>query len=144
MYSKAELKALKQEFWTSFGKSFPHKWTLYNTKIKGVEFKFHFDNKTAMVCLDIDHNLEERMELWEKLIALKTVIINDYIQYAVFDELYFISEYKDVSRIYLKLENVTINNKATWQETMVFLSKGMLQFELFFKDFKDYLETQST
>jgi hypothetical protein len=141
MYSKTELKALKQEFWTSFGKSFPHDWTLYNTKIKGVEFKFHFDNKTAMVCLDIDHNLEERIGLWEKLIALKTVIIDDYIPYAIFNELYFISEYKDVSRIYLKLENVTINNKATWQETMVFLSKGMLQFELFFKDFKEYLES---
>jgi len=37
MISKEESKELIQEFWTSFGKEYPHKWILYNTKIKNLQ-----------------------------------------------------------------------------------------------------------
>ncbi|MFT4612543.1 MAG: hypothetical protein ACI9OT_001931, partial [Gammaproteobacteria bacterium] len=43
MFSKEESRQLREEFWTSFGKSFPRKWILYDTKIKGFSFKFDFD-----------------------------------------------------------------------------------------------------
>ena len=140
MYSKAELKALKQDFWTSFGKSFPRKWTLYNTKIKGLEFKFHFDKKSAMVCLDIDDSLERRMEVWGKIQSLQTVILESYLPKAMFEEIYYIEEDKDISRVYVLLEGVSIHNKATWQQTMEFLSRSMNQFESFFVDFNTVLE----
>jgi|TARA_B110000977_G_scaffold195464_1_gene273960 hypothetical protein len=140
MYSKAELKALKQDFWTSFGKSFPRKWTLYNTKIKGLEFKFHFDKKSAMVCLDIDDSLERRMEVWGKIQSLQTVILESYLPKAMFEEIYYIEEDKDISRVYVLLEGVSIHNKATWQQTMEFLSRSMNQFESFFEDFNTVLE----
>ena len=58
MFSKEESQRMRQEFWTSFGKSFPRKWTLYNTKIKGFSFKFYFDTKKAMVLVEIDGNFE--------------------------------------------------------------------------------------
>ncbi len=140
MYSKSELKALKQDFWTSFGKSFPRKWTLYNTKIKGLEFKFHFDKKSAMVCLDIDDSLERRMEVWGKIQSLQTVILESYLPKAMFEEIYYIEEDKDISRVYVLLEGVSIHNKATWQQTMEFLSRSMNQFESFFEDFNTVLE----
>ena len=140
MYSKAELKALKQDFWTSFGKSFPRKWTLYNTKIKGLEIKFHFDKKSAMVCLDIDDSLERRMEVWGKIQSLQTVILESYLPKAMFEEIYYIEEDKDISRVYVLLEGVSIHNKATWQQTMEFLSRSMNQFESFFEDFNTVLE----
>ena len=140
MYSKAALKALKQDFWTSFGKSFPRKWTLYNTKIKGLEFKFHFDKKNAMVCLDIDHSLERRMELWGKIQSLQTVLTENYLPKAIFEDIYYLNQTKDVSRVYVSLEGVSIHNKNTWQEAMVFLNDAMSQFEDFFEDFKTTLE----
>ena len=34
MFSKQEAQELKKEFWIAFGKSFPRKWLLYDTKIK--------------------------------------------------------------------------------------------------------------
>jgi hypothetical protein len=37
MFSKEELKKLSHEFWTNFGKEFPNKWVLYNTKIKDLQ-----------------------------------------------------------------------------------------------------------
>ena len=54
MFSKEESRKLRQEFWTSFGKSFPKKWILYDTKIKGLSFKFHFDTKSALIALDLE------------------------------------------------------------------------------------------
>ena len=55
MFSKEESTSLRKEFWTCFGKSFPRKWILYNTKIKGLSFKFVANRKNAMICLDIEH-----------------------------------------------------------------------------------------
>ena len=45
MFSKQEAQQLKKEFWIAFGKSFPRKWILYDTKIKDFSFKFNADNK---------------------------------------------------------------------------------------------------
>ncbi|MDA9331654.1 DUF4268 domain-containing protein [Flavobacteriaceae bacterium] len=140
MYSKVEVKALRQLFWTSFGKSFPRKWTLYNTKIKGLEFKFHFDKKSAMVCLDIDNTIERRLELWEKIQSLQAVLLENYLPNALFEEIYYIDQDKDISRVFVLLEGVSINNKNTWQQTMEFLSLSMNQFESFFEDYNSVLE----
>jgi len=140
MYSKVEVKALRQLFWTSFGKSFPRKWTLYNTKIKGLEFKFHFDKKSAMVCLDIDDTIERRLELWEKIQSLQAVLVENYLPNALFEEIYYIDQDKDISRVFVLLEGVSINNKNTWQQTMEFLSLSMNQFESFFEDYNSVLE----
>ena len=140
MYSKVEVKALRQLFWTSFGKSFPRKWTLYNTKIKGLEFKFHFDKKSAMVCLDIDDTIERRLELWEKIQSLQAILLENYLPNALFEEIYYIDQDKDISMVFVLLEGVSINNKNTWQQTMEFLSLSMNQFESFFEDYNSVLE----
>ena len=140
MYSKVEVKALRQLFWTSFGKSFPRKWTLYNTKIKGLEFKFHFDKKSAMVCLYIDDTIERRLELWEKIQSLQAILLENYLPNALFEEIYYIDQDKDISRVFVLLEGVSINNKNTWQQTMEFLSLSMNQFESFFEDYNSVLE----
>jgi hypothetical protein len=42
----------------AFGKSFPRKWILYNTKIKDMAFKFSADNKKAEVSLDIEMRMK--------------------------------------------------------------------------------------
>ena len=84
MFSKEESRQIKQLFWTFFGKSFPTKWILYNTKIKGFSFKFYFDNKSAHVSLDLEDDLENRINYWEKLQQLKTILTTDFLQEAIF------------------------------------------------------------
>ncbi|RKR07067.1 uncharacterized protein DUF4268 [Maribacter vaceletii] len=139
MFSKEESKRLKQDFWIAFGKSFPRKWTLYNTKIKGLTFKFQFNLKTAEVAIIVDHNnLEVRMELWEKLISLKSIIKEEYLPNATFNDSYPINN-KEISKIYVEIKNVSIHNKDTWQETMIFLSNNMKKVEAFFQEYKDIL-----
>lgn len=141
MFSKEESRLIRQEFWTSFGKSFPRKWLLYNTKIKGLSFKFHFDTKKALVALDLEDDLDNRINCWEKLVALKSILLEEYLPNAIFEEEYYLENGKEISRIYVPLEQkVSIHNKNTWQQTMEFFNENMLLFEAFFDEYKDIIK----
>lgn len=141
MFSKEESRQLRQEFWTSFGKSFPRKWILYDTKLKGFSFKFHFDNKNALVVLDLEDHLENRINYWEKLQALKAILLDEFLPNAIFNETYFLDNEKEISRIYVSLEQkVSIHNKNTWRDVMEFFHKNMSLFEAFFETYKDVIE----
>ncbi len=141
MFSKEESRLLRQEFWISFGKSFPRKWILYNTKIKGLSFKFHFDTKSALVALDIEDDLENRIKYWEKLEALKSILLDDFLPDAIFNEEYLLENYKEISRVYVPLEQkVSIHNKNTWRDVMEFFNEKMNLFEAFFEEYKDVIE----
>ncbi|MFL1012843.1 DUF4268 domain-containing protein [Flavisericum labens] len=141
MFSKEESRLLRQEFWTSFGKSFPRKWILYNTKLKGFSFKFHFDTKRALVALDLEDDLEHRITYWEKLLALKSILKDEYLPEAIFEEEYFLDNSKEISRIYVPLEQkVSIHNKNTWRDVMEFFNEKMTLFEAFFEEYKDIIE----
>lgn len=142
MFSKEDSKRLRQDFWISFGKSYPHKWILYDTKIKGLSLKFHFDLKLAMVSLDIEtSDLDQRISLWEKLISLKSILTDEYLPKAEFQEYYLLENKKEISRIYVNLENVSIHNKNTWQETMQFLNQNMTHLENFFTKYQDIIDS---
>ena len=140
MFSKEESRILRHKFWTSFGKSFPRKWLLYDTKIKGVAFKFHFDTKSALVALDLEDHLENRINSWEKLVALKNILHNEYLPEAIYSKDYFLENGKEISRIYLPLEKkVSIHNKNTWRDAMEFFNEKMNLFEAFFEDYRDII-----
>ena len=142
MFSKEESRQIRQEFWTSFGKSFPRKWILYNTKIKGFSFKFHFDPKKALVSLDVEGNLENRIKYWEKLISLKSILLDEFLPEAHFEEEYVLENGKEISRIYVPLDSkVSIHNKNSWQETMAFFNNTMSKFEAFFQEYKDIIKS---
>ncbi len=141
MFSKDESRQLRQEFWTSFGKSFPRKWILYDTKLKGFSFKFHFDTKTALVALDLEDDLEFRIKYWEKLVALKSILIDDFLPEAIFEEAYLLENEKEISRIYVLLDKkVSIHNKNTWRDVMLFFNETMPLFEAFFEAYKEVIE----
>lgn len=140
MFSKDESRKLREEFWISFGKSYPRKWILYKTKIKGLSLKFSFDVKKAMVSIDAEGDLEKRIDLWEKLISLKSILLEDYWPKAIFDEYHILDNKKEISRVYVVLENVSIHNKNTWLETMQFLSENMVKIEAFYNDYREILK----
>lgn len=142
MFSKEESKKLRQDFWIAFGKSYPRKWILYDTKIKGLALKFHFDLKIAMVSMDIEtSDLEKRIELWEKLVSLKSILKNDYLQETKFEDSLILENHKEISRVYVQKESVSIHNKNTWQETMQFLNTKMALLESFFQEYEGIIQS---
>tara|TARA_R110002020_G_scaffold466202_1_gene688481 strand:- start:48298 stop:48726 length:429 start_codon:yes stop_codon:yes gene_type:complete len=140
MFSREESRQLRELFWISFGKSYPKKWVLYNTKIKDFSFKFYFDTSVARVMLDLETlDLEKRRALWDALVSIRSILIDQYLPAAIFDDGHVLENGKQISRIYVELQGVSIHDKNTWQRTMVFLNENMLLFEAFFEDYGDML-----
>jgi hypothetical protein len=142
MFSKEESRLLRKEFWITFGKSFPRKWLLYDTKIKDFSFKFYADRKKVMVLLDIEMPDDElRYMYFEKVEALHNIIRNDFLKEVLFERDFVLEDSgKIVSRMYVVHEGVSIHNKNTWQEMFYFLKDNMHQMELFFYEYEDYLK----
>ena len=142
MFSKEEATLLRKEFWISFGKSFPRKWLLYNTKVKGFSFKFVADRKNAMVVLDLEHTDEIANELlYDQLLSLKTILTTEYLPEVIYDATYELESGKIIHRIYVSHEiKFSIHNKNTWRDCYEFFVKEMTQFELFFNEYEDLIK----
>jgi len=142
MFSKEESARLRKEFWTSFGKSFPRKWLLYNTKIKGLSFKFVANKKKALICLDIESTDEIANELlYEQLLSLKTILTEEYLSEVIFDKNFELENGKIIHRIYVNhQEKFSIHNKNTWRSCYEFFVENMPKFELFFYEYEDYIK----
>ena len=140
MFSKEEAQQIKNDFWITFAKTYPKKWILHHTKIKDVSFKFYCDNKKAQVLLDIEPKEEEKRKIYfEKIESLKTILLEEHLPNAIFERDFYLDNGKLLSRVWVSLENVSINNKNTWPEIFDFFYDNMLQFEYFFYAYEDYI-----
>lgn len=150
MFSKEEAKKMREEFWDSFRqvyarrrtrKKLPENWMLSQTGIKALNLKFHVDREVAQVGIDLEtRNMEKRIELYEKLEAVKRRLeeaMGGPMQW----ELEYIRENgKSVSRIYLQLENVDIYNRETWARAHQFMYENMMKLETFYREYRDYFK----
>jgi Domain of unknown function (DUF4268) len=94
-----------------------------------------------LVALDLEDDLENRIKFWEKLQSLKAILRDDYLPDAIFDEAYILENEKEISRIYVPLNRkVSIHDKNTWRDVMLFLNEKMSRFESFFEEYRDFIE----
>ena len=143
MFSREESAKMRQEFWTSFGKSFPRKWILYQTKIKGLSFKFNFDTKKAMVLIEIEGTLEHRIKYFEKMQSLQDILERDFLSNVVYAESYELDNGKEVSCIFVEKKGVCIHNRETWREAMLFLNENMSKIEDFWIEYEDFFRMEN-
>lgn len=141
MFSKEEAKRIKRDFWINFSEEYPRKWLLYNTKIKDFSFKFYVDNKKAQVLLEIEPKDDELRKIYfEKVESLKQVLIDEYIEDVIFEKDFYLENGKIVSRVWVQLDHISVNNKNTWPQIFDFFNEKMSAFELFFYEYEDYLK----
>jgi hypothetical protein len=142
MFNKDDSEKLRKEFWTSFGKSFPRKWLLYNTKIKGIAFKFQADRKKACVCLDFE-NPDEVANLlyYDQLLSLKNILLDNHLPDVIFDDENVLDNGKIIQRIYIPFEGkFSIHNKDTWQKCYEFFVASMAKFEVFYYEYETVIK----
>jgi hypothetical protein len=140
MFSKQEAQQLKQEFWIAFGKSFPRKWLLYDTKIKDFSFKFSADQKKAEVSLDIEMKDELfRNAYYEKIWSLENML-KDHVGDFHKDEFYTLENGKVIARIWVTKDQVSVFNKNTWSEIFEFFIEKMEGFERFYYEYEDFIK----
>lgn len=141
MFSIEDSKRMRQDFWISFGKSFPRKWILYDTKIKGVQFKFYFDIRKARVSIEFEEaDVAKRRISFEKFLSLR-VHFQSRIQDLIFAESFELAHGKEISSIYIERPGVSIHQKETWQETMYFLKENMEKLEEVWYEYEDFLKS---
>ncbi|SOC80027.1 protein of unknown function [Salinimicrobium sediminis] len=141
MFSREESKKIRQEFWTSFGKNYPRKWLLYNTRIKDFSLKFTFTRRIAEVSIDLDATDEiMRLYYFEKLQSLQNILKEEFLPDVVFAEAYELENGKFISRVYVTREGVNIHNKKDWPEVQEWLAAKMEALESFFLEYRDFIE----
>ena len=141
MFSKNEAKLLREEFWTSFGKSFPKDWVMYNTNVKGLSFKFHFDTETAYVAFYVDMNPSKQQIYWNQILSHKSILVTDFLPQVRFEDCFQVSDNKVISAAYVSIKSeVSIHNKSTWRITMEFLNETMLKFEAFYDIYENTIK----
>ncbi|MGO3708065.1 MAG: DUF4268 domain-containing protein [Mesonia hippocampi] len=141
MFSKEESKKIRQEFWTNFGKRSSRKWMLYDTKIKEVNLKFHFDTKKAQVGFVIDTNDELiKAFYFENFLSLKNLLKEEVSKELIFHDCFETESGKLIGFIYIELPNVCIHNKKTWDDVYLFFENTMPKFEAFFITYKDVIK----
>jgi Domain of unknown function (DUF4268) len=141
MYSKLENQQLKQEFWIAFAEKFPRKWVLYDTKIKDFSFKFFVDNKKAQVLIAIENrDSETRYKYYDKLLALKSIIENDFISGIVFEKNFTLENGKTICKIWKQIDSVSVSNKSYWNEIFDFFNSEMSSLENFYKEYDDFIK----
>lgn len=144
MLSREEQKALNTEFWTAFGRMMnPHhsttgfkvRWTNYRTGVPDLYFRCHMEKKTAQISIDIQSpDPGIRQLFWEQWLEYKTYFHT--LQETEFDwqEQFYLSDGKEISRISLTLEDVSIYNKTTWPNAFEFLKNHLLKLDEFWGD----------
>lgn len=149
MYSKDELKKLKIEFWESFAaycevqpylRRRRKMWTLYNTKIKGVELKFDANRKGAYVILEVNHRQEEeRLEMYERLTWYKETLEKDFPDGLIWDCCFVRETGNEVARIYVAKEGLDLHRREHWGDFFSFMARQMYLLERNFMSIAEYL-----
>ena len=137
MYSKKEGLHLKKMFWTAFAEAYPRKWLLYNTKIKDVSFKFYIDNKKAQVLLEIEPKDDDKRTIYyEKVYSLKAILIEDFLEDAIFEQHYYLENGKEVSRIWVEKQVLVVTIKRLGTKHLISSMKKWMPLNASFMNMK--------
>ena len=152
MYSKEESKQIKKEFWTRFGfysqrkrvaLGLNKKWISHQTGISCLSLKFDFDNKKAMVGIEINSNrIQENEKYYNRLLPLKSILNNKFRTHPVWNPKFQLSDGKMVMKIYHELGSVNIHDKSCWPNVFNFLYNNMLIYESFYEEYKDIIKDE--
>ena len=144
MYTREEASHIKQEFWTSFGKymspipsaeGLKINWVNYHTRIKDVHFRMHADQKSACICILIQHNDPEIQELYyEQFLELKDLLhatLGEVWQWQLHATA---SDGKIVTKICKAIAGVSVLNRGDWPELISFFKQRMIALDAFWEN----------
>jgi hypothetical protein len=146
MYTKEEASAVRQKFWTSFGKYMQPvpsatgekvNWINYNTGIKGIAFKMNANNDVAYVAIEIyltNTNLQQ--QYFELFLNLKKQFValagNDW----TFEKRQENAQGKTQAIISTLLNNINIFRETDWPSIISFSKKKIIALDAFWAEYK--------
>lgn len=150
MFSKAEARALNERFYTAFGvymrKHQPQadyglRWLNYNTGVKEVYFRVEADKKSGRVCIDLQHSdAGMRALFFEQFLEFKKMLESYLETGLVWDEQYLLPNGREISRIYVQKEGLSLYNEDNWRDFFEFFEFYLIRLDAFWTDFKMVFE----
>ena len=93
------------------------------------------------MAIDSESNDEiDKAYYYEKLLSLKSLLLEEVSPNLIFDDVYLLDSGKVISRVYIRLEGVKINNKNDWPKVFDFLYEYMSKLELFYLEYQDFIK----
>lgn len=146
MYTKQQASVLRQAFWTTFGQYMAPilsaegekvNWINYKTGEKNVFFKMQADNKNCSIIIEITH-ADPGLQLlyFEQFKQLKKLLEESLGERWTW-QLHTADENgKTISRIYKKLEGVSVFKKEDWPAMISFFKPRMIALDNFWSSAK--------
>ena len=149
MLSKLEKSTLNHAFWGEFKSMMRGNASSINTKINWLNYPTHlkhtylrliFDSNEASICFDIQFRDEEiRSLFWEQLLELRSLIDNAMGTETKWIEHLETNEGLLISRLKWESPDLFLTNKKDWKKAQLFFKKRLLEFDLFYQEYKDVL-----
>lgn len=146
MYSKEEVKRLKEQFWTSFGQymsAIPSadmekvNWVNYKTGVKHLSFKMDATNKAAYVMIELTHPDDSMRELiYAQFVEYKNILHANIDEEWEWDEVYYDSAGKKTSRISVELAKVSVFKTEDWPTLISFFKPRIIALDEFWSTAK--------
>jgi hypothetical protein len=150
MYTKQEASALRQAFWTTFGKymspilsadGMKVNWINYKTGIKYIQFSMEADTKTATIAIIIHHpDPVTRKRYFRQLVQLQS-----FFHETVGGQWNWQSEAvnehgQDISSISIMLQPANIFDQAQWPAIISFFKPRIIALDEFWSMAKEGFE----
>lgn len=146
MYSREEVKKLKEEFWTSFGQFMSPvpsadmekiNWVNYKTGIKHLFFRMDATNKSAHIMIEISHpDAGIRALMFEQFIEFRTLLHDALTENWDWSPEYYDDYGKKTARISTSIAGISIFKKEDWPELISFLKPRLMALDEFWSTAK--------
>ncbi|CDS92615.1 MULTISPECIES: DUF4268 domain-containing protein [Sphingobacterium] len=144
MYSREEVKQLKETFWTRFGQYMAlHtsadgekiNWVNYRTGIKHLRFKMEADKRVALIAIEWTHqDISMRTLLWEQFEEYRTMLTGILGEEWIWDLEVMDEQGKLVSMIYTTMEGKSIFKQEDWPDLISFFKPRLMALDEFWCD----------
>jgi hypothetical protein len=146
VYSKQEASRLRQDFWTAFGQYMTPvlsaeggkvNWVNYKTGEKNLSFKMNASNREATIGIELSHqDTGIRQLFFEQFQQLKNILESVMGEAWIWQPVATDENGKHVSRIFMRLEGVSIYKKEDWPALISFFKPRIIALDEFWNEAK--------
>lgn len=144
MYSRGEATAIRQEFWTAFGKymspvpsaeGFKINWINYHTRVRDVHFRMDAGSTAAAISITLEHKDDAiRALYYEQLLELKTLLHITLEEEWTWQPTTSLLTGRVISRVVKELPNISIFNKDQWPDLISFFKPRIIALDNFWEN----------
>lgn len=144
MYSRGESSAIRQEFWTVFGRymnpipsseGLSINWVNYHTRVKDVYFRMDAGPKAASIAITLEHRDAGIRELYfEQFLELKQLLHGTLEESWSWEHHVEMPDGRIISQIIQLLPDVSVFNKEQWGDIISFFKPRIIALDSFWEN----------